>query len=55
MDVVLIVNEVVDKKRRSREEGIVFKIDFEKAYDSVDWGFLDHILERKGFNTKWRS
>ena len=55
LDVVLIVNEVVDKKRRSREEGIVFKIDFEKAYDSVDWGFLDHILERKGFNTKWRS
>ena len=23
-------------KRRSREEGVVFKIDFEKAYDHVD-------------------
>ncbi|KAL6335916.1 hypothetical protein AAG906_003541 [Vitis piasezkii] len=38
-----------------KEEGVVFKIDFEKAYDHVDWGFLDHVLERKGFSPKWRS
>ena len=55
LDVVLIANEVVDEKRRSGEEGIVFKIDFEKAYDHVDWGFLEHVLERKGFSLKWRS
>ncbi|RVW87592.1 putative ribonuclease H protein [Vitis vinifera] len=42
LDAVLIANEVVDEKRRSGEEGIVFKIDFVKAYDHVDWGFLDH-------------
>ena len=54
LDVVLIANEVVDEKRRSEEEGIVFKIDFERAYDHVDWGFLEHVLERKGFRTKWR-
>ena len=36
LDVVLIANEVVDEKKRSREEGVVFKIDFEKAYDYVD-------------------
>ena len=35
LDVVLITNEIVDKKRRSGEEGVVFKIDFEKAYDHV--------------------
>ena len=55
MDAMLIANEVVDEKRRSGEEGVVFKINFEKAYDHVDWGFLDHVLERKGFNPKWRS
>ena len=54
LDVVLIANEVVDEKKSSGEEGVVFKIDFEKAYDHVDWGFLDHVLERKGFNPKWR-
>ena len=55
LDAVLIANEVVDEKRKSREEGVVFKINFEKAYDHVDWGFLDHVLQRKGFSQKWRS
>ena len=55
LDAVLIANEVVDEKRRFGEEGIVFKIDFEKACDHVDWGFLEHVLERKGFSPKWRS
>ena len=36
LDVVLIDNEVVDEKRRSGEEGVAFKINFEKAYDHVD-------------------
>ena len=34
-DVVLKVNEVVDEKRKLGEEGVVFKIDFNKAYDHV--------------------
>ncbi|RVW20591.1 hypothetical protein CK203_115257 [Vitis vinifera] len=37
------------------EEGVVFKIDFEKAYDHVNWDFLDHVLEKKGFSPKWRN
>ncbi|RVX10323.1 putative ribonuclease H protein [Vitis vinifera] len=55
LDAVLMANEIVDEKRRSREEGVVFKIDFEKAYDHVKWDFLDHMLEKKGFSLKWRS
>ena len=42
LDAVLIANEVVDEKRRSGEEGVVFKIDFEKAYDHVEWGTAYH-------------
>ena len=45
LDAVLIANEIVDERRRSGEEGVVFKIDFEKAYDHVKWDFLDHVLE----------
>ena len=57
MDAVLIANETVDEKRRSGEEGVVFKIGFEKAYDHVSWGwdFLDHLLEKKGFSPRWRK
>ena len=54
LDVVLIANEIVDEKRRSGKEGVVFKIDFEKAYDHVSWDFLDHVSE-KGFDPSWRK
>ncbi|RVW46826.1 Transposon TX1 uncharacterized 149 kDa protein [Vitis vinifera] len=55
LDAVLIANEIVDEKRRSGEEGVVFKIDFEKAYDHMSWDFLDHVLEMKGFSPRWRK
>nr|GEX88072.1 RNA-directed DNA polymerase, eukaryota, reverse transcriptase zinc-binding domain protein [Tanacetum cinerariifolium]GEX94426.1 RNA-directed DNA polymerase, eukaryota, reverse transcriptase zinc-binding domain protein [Tanacetum cinerariifolium] len=29
------------------------KVDFEKAYDSVRWDFIDDILRRFGFGEKW--
>ncbi|RVW65400.1 LINE-1 retrotransposable element ORF2 protein [Vitis vinifera] len=55
LDAILIVNEIVDEKRRSGEKGVVFKIDFEKVYDHVSWDFLDHVLEKKGFSPRWRK
>ena len=36
LDAMLIANEILDEKRRSREEGLVFKFDLEKTYDHVD-------------------
>ena len=55
LDAVFIANEIVDEKRRLGEEGVVFKIDFEKAYNHVSWDFLDHVLEKKGFSPRWRK
>ncbi|KAJ9708595.1 hypothetical protein PVL29_000566 [Vitis rotundifolia] len=55
LDAVLIANKIVDEKKRSGEEGVVFKIDFKKAYDHVSWDFLDHVLEKKGFSPRWRK
>jgi hypothetical protein len=33
--------------------GVLLKIDFEKAYDKVRWNFLQQALRIKGFNLKW--
>ena len=40
---------MVDEKKNSEKKGIVFRIDFEKAYHHVKSGFLDHALEKKHF------
>lgn len=49
-----IANEVIKDYKARKKEGVLFKINFEKAYSHVDWYFLDKVLERKGFGYKWR-
>jgi hypothetical protein len=53
MDGVLVVNELVDLAKRQGKKCLIFKVDFEKAYDSVDWGFLEYMLKRFGFCEGW--
>jgi len=36
LDGILIANEVVDEARKSKKELMLFKVDFDKAYESVD-------------------
>jgi hypothetical protein len=52
---VVVVNEVIDYARKIRKDCMIVKVDFEKAYDSVDWDFLDYMLVRFGFCQKWRN
>ena len=52
---ILILNEVVDETIKRKKPPMIFKVDFEKAYDSVSWSFLDYMLERLGFCLKWRN
>ena len=50
---VIIANEVVEEAKRSHKSCLVFKVDYEKAYDLVSWEFLIYILRRMGFCSKW--
>lgn len=54
LDQALGANEAVEDYKFRKMEGVLFKIDFEKAYDHMDWNFLDKIMEKKGFGCKWR-
>jgi hypothetical protein len=55
VDDVVAVNEIIDVARRKKKERLIFKVDFEKAYDSVSWSFLEYMMQRLGFNDRWRS
>ena len=46
---VVILQEVLHELRMSKQAGVILKLDFEKAYDKVDWNFLEEVLKRKGF------
>ncbi|GJX37033.1 reverse transcriptase domain, reverse transcriptase zinc-binding domain protein [Tanacetum coccineum] len=53
LDGVLIANETMEFLKKKKEKGLIFKIDFEKAYDSINWNFLINIMKRMGFGEKW--
>lgn len=55
LDVILMVNEVMDMAKREGLKCLVLKVDFEKAYDCVNWDFLRYAMKRMGFEKKWLS
>lgn len=32
---------------------MILRLDFEKAYDVIDWGFLLNLLSKYGFKERW--
>lgn len=48
----LIANECIDAALKAGRSGVVCKIDMEKAYDHINWVFLDWILLKMGFGVK---
>ena len=55
LDRALILHEVLHQLKITKHKGIVPKLDFEKAYDKVNWKFLVEVLNMKGFAGKWIS
>lgn len=55
LDAVMIASELVDELVGLKKEGILCKIDMEKAYDHVCWDFVDYMLRRMSFGCKWRT
>lgn len=52
LDGSFILNEVMQWRRIKKKQALIFKVDFEKAYDSVRWDFLDDVLYKFGFGNK---
>jgi hypothetical protein len=50
---VVVLHETVHELHRKKLDEVLFKIDFEKAYDKVKSSFLQQVLLIKGFDPKW--
>ncbi|GJW82711.1 RNA-directed DNA polymerase, eukaryota [Tanacetum coccineum] len=55
MDGPIILNEVISWCKSKKEQSLLFKVDFQKAFDSVRWDHLDDILGKFGFGNTWRG
>jgi hypothetical protein len=50
---VVTLHEIIHEFKRSDRHGVLFKIDFEKAYDKVSWSFVEEVMRGKGFPQSW--
>ena len=55
LDGVLIANESLKWLKKKKNHWALLKLDFQKAYDSVNWSFLKQVMVKLGFGNKWIS
>jgi Reverse transcriptase (RNA-dependent DNA polymerase) len=53
LDNVLAASEIIHSTKKDKTPGVLLKVDFEKAYDRVNWDFIQEILLSKGFGAVW--
>jgi hypothetical protein len=52
---VIVLHESKHELHRKKLDGIILKLDFEKAYDKLKWNFLQQAMCMKGYSPKWCS
>ena len=52
---VVVLHKMLHEIHSKKLDGVIFKVDFEKAYDKVKWPFLQQAMRMKGFSEAWRN
>ncbi|MCH88013.1 LINE-1 reverse transcriptase like, partial [Trifolium medium] len=53
LDGVMVLNELIDLAKWRKDECLIFKVDFERAYDTVSWKYLENMMIKMGFAEGW--
>ncbi|KAK2640312.1 hypothetical protein Ddye_028107 [Dipteronia dyeriana] len=54
IDSFMVAEEIIQSWKKDKEDGLIIKLDFEKAYDNVDHAILDSMIKDMGFGERWR-
>ncbi|KAK2651463.1 hypothetical protein Ddye_011319 [Dipteronia dyeriana] len=52
LDSFIVAEEIIHHWKKKKDGGLMVKLDFEKAFDSLDYVFLDNMLKDMGFGWK---
>jgi hypothetical protein len=55
LESIVSAHEIIHDAVQKKESGLVFKLDYEKAYDRVDRSFLLKMMRQRGFSPKCMS
>ncbi|KAE8771439.1 hypothetical protein D1007_56674 [Hordeum vulgare] len=54
-DGILALHEIFHEVASKGLKGVFLKLNFQKAYDRLDWSFLRPVMQRRGFDERWCS
>nr|KAJ0218278.1 hypothetical protein LSAT_V11C300150750 [Lactuca sativa] len=49
LDGPMILNELRTWSRKKKKKMFLFKVDFDKAFDSINWNYLESVMEQMGY------
>ena len=49
----MTAHEITHEVAKNKEECMMLKLDYEKAYDKVDWDFLENMVRSRDFDSCW--
>ncbi|GJV44916.1 putative RNA-directed DNA polymerase, eukaryota, reverse transcriptase zinc-binding domain protein, partial [Tanacetum coccineum] len=55
LDGCLVANDIIRMASIENTKFLLFKVDFEKEFDSVNWNFFLDVMRQMGLGSKWRT
>lgn len=55
LDGPLVVNEIISWIEKTKKKYFILKVDFDKAFNSISWSYLDDIMGQMGFGVTRRT
>lgn len=52
LDGALFINKLCTWAKKVKKKILLFKFDFDKAFDFINWDYLDSVLEQMGYGVK---